>query len=195
MGDNKHLNLPRMGANAEACGRAWGLTSLPYIMRWWVVMSALKTTIQLLLEVRSSNVSARWGMLTFSSLVQWIRSGGVHKTEKHGVNATALLNQELEPPRGCRLSPHEPTHMCFNSINTGIQIKEKRIISHRGCWHNWTQPGQDTLSPSKRRRSIWAGYWCKIRGETCYCQTQNRQQNQQQIRQKAPKCSKSLKLQ
>lgn len=55
-------------------GRA--LTSLPYIMRWCVVMSALKTTIQLLLAVRSSSVSARWGMLTFSSLVQWIRSGG-----------------------------------------------------------------------------------------------------------------------
>lgn len=46
------------------------LTSLPYIMRWCVVMSALKTTIQLLLAVRSSSVSARWGMLTFSSLVQ-----------------------------------------------------------------------------------------------------------------------------
>jgi len=39
-------------------------------------MSALKTTIQLLLAVRSSSVSARWGMLTFSSLVQWIRSRG-----------------------------------------------------------------------------------------------------------------------
>lgn len=54
------------------------LTSLPYIMRWCVVMSALKTTIQLLLAVRSSSVSARWGMLTFSSLVQWIKSRG-HK--------------------------------------------------------------------------------------------------------------------
>lgn len=43
-------------------------------------MSALKTTIQLLLAVRSSSVSARWGMLTFSSLVQWIRSGR-HKTQ------------------------------------------------------------------------------------------------------------------
>lgn len=42
-------------------------------------MSALKTTIQLLLVVRSSSVSARWGMLTFSSLVQWIRSGGDKK--------------------------------------------------------------------------------------------------------------------
>lgn len=39
-------------------------------MRWCVVMSALKTTIQLLLAVRSSSVSASWGMLTFSSLVQ-----------------------------------------------------------------------------------------------------------------------------
>lgn len=57
------------------------LTSLPYIMRWCVVMSALKTTIQLLLAVRSSSVSARWGMLTFSSLVQWIRSEGTQSVE------------------------------------------------------------------------------------------------------------------
>lgn len=70
MEDNKHLNVSSTGVNPEACARARGLTSLPYIMRWWVVMSALKTTIQLLLEVRSSSVSARWGMLTFSSLVQ-----------------------------------------------------------------------------------------------------------------------------
>lgn len=40
-------------------------------------------------------------------------------------SSMAKLNRDLEPPRCCRLSPHEPTHMCFNSINTGIQIKEK----------------------------------------------------------------------
>lgn len=50
-------------------------TSLPYIMRWWVVIRALKTTTQLELAVRSNNVSARWGMFTFTSLVQWMRSG------------------------------------------------------------------------------------------------------------------------
>ena len=46
-------------------------------------MSALKTTIQLLLAVRSSSVSARWGMLTFSSLVQWIRSARHTETKHH----------------------------------------------------------------------------------------------------------------
>lgn len=50
-------------------------TSLPYIMRWWVVIRALKTTTQLELAVRSNSVSASWGMFTFISLVQWIRSG------------------------------------------------------------------------------------------------------------------------
>lgn len=50
-------------------------TSLPYIMRWWVVIRALKTTTQLELAVRSNSVSANWGMFTFISLVQWIRSG------------------------------------------------------------------------------------------------------------------------
>lgn len=50
-------------------------TSFPYIMRWWVVIRALKTTTQLELAVRSNSVSARWGMFTFISLVQWIRSG------------------------------------------------------------------------------------------------------------------------
>lgn len=65
------------------------LTSLPYIMRWCVAMSALKTTIQLLLLLRSSSVSARWGMLTFSSLVQWIRSGGAERdTRSHGQRRT-----------------------------------------------------------------------------------------------------------
>lgn len=58
------------------------LTSLPYIMRWWVVIRALKTTTQLELAVRSNNVSARWGMFTFTSLVQWIRSGGKRLREE-----------------------------------------------------------------------------------------------------------------
>lgn len=56
-------------------------TSLPYIMRWWVVIRALKTTTQLELAVRSNSVSARWGMFTFMSLVQWIRSGSVEGGE------------------------------------------------------------------------------------------------------------------
>lgn len=60
------------------------LTSFPYIMRWWVVISALKTTTQLELAVRSNSVSASWGMFTFISLVQWMRSGiGKGKTELH----------------------------------------------------------------------------------------------------------------
>lgn len=58
-------------------------TSLPYIMRWWVVIRALKTTTQLELAVRSNSVSASWGMFTFISLVQWIRSGqDTKKTNK-----------------------------------------------------------------------------------------------------------------
>lgn len=60
------------------------LTSLPYIMRWCVAIRALKTTIQLLLLLRSSSVSARWGMLTFNSLVQWIRSGGAERGHTQG---------------------------------------------------------------------------------------------------------------
>ncbi len=50
------------------------LTSLPYIMRWCVVIRALKTTTQLWFAVLSNNVSAKWGIFTFSSLVQCIRS-------------------------------------------------------------------------------------------------------------------------
>lgn len=38
-------------------------------------MRALKTTTQLELAVRSNSVSASWGMFTFISLVQWMRSG------------------------------------------------------------------------------------------------------------------------
>lgn len=73
----RYKHKPKQAPSTQGC---IPLTSLPYIMRWCVVMSALKTTIQLLLAVRSSSVSARWGMLTFSSLVQWIRSGR-HKTQ------------------------------------------------------------------------------------------------------------------
>lgn len=81
------------------------LTSLPYIMRWCVVMSALKTTIQLLLAVRSSSVSASWGMLTFSSLVQWIRSGVGTKQRKHGVNAAPHVHSQRSSP--CSSSSNE----------------------------------------------------------------------------------------
>lgn len=51
-----------------------GLTSLPYTMRWCVVIKDLNTTTQLVLVVLSNSESASWGMLTFISLVQWIKS-------------------------------------------------------------------------------------------------------------------------
>lgn len=49
-------------------------------------MRALKTTTQLELAVRSNSVSASWGMFTFISLVQWMRSGSgtEGEGEKHG---------------------------------------------------------------------------------------------------------------
>lgn len=43
-------------------------------MRWCVVMRDLNTTTQLVLVVLSNRESASWGMLTFISLVQWIKS-------------------------------------------------------------------------------------------------------------------------
>lgn len=86
----RHKYKPKQSSSAHGCIL---LTSLPYIMRWCVVMSALKTTIQLLLAVRSSSVSARWGILTFSSLVQWIRSGR-HKTQHSGHEEKTAVNNE-----------------------------------------------------------------------------------------------------
>lgn len=48
------------------------------------MIRALKTTTQLELAVRSNSVSASWGMFTFISLVQWIRSGqDTKKTKKN----------------------------------------------------------------------------------------------------------------
>lgn len=42
---------------------------------WCTVSSALYTTTQLVFCDRSTNKLANWGMLTFGSFVQWIRSG------------------------------------------------------------------------------------------------------------------------
>lgn len=115
---NNWVGAPR--ARAEAGFR--GLTSLPYIMRWCVVMSALKTTIQLLLAVRSSSVSARWGMLTFSSLVQWIRSGrwgwGRHRAEK----------------ARCKCSSACP-HANISSAAQASKSMEKGLFINRNCSH------------------------------------------------------------
>lgn len=88
-------------------GRA-PLTSLPYIMRWCVVMSALKTTIQLLLAVRSSSVSARWGMLTFSSLVQWIRSGGKKTKQKRYLYKLLKTSEERLQKQACGQDIRDP---------------------------------------------------------------------------------------
>lgn len=70
-------------------------TSLPYIMRWWVVIRALKTTTQLELAVRSNSVSASWGMFTFISLVQWIRSGQDTKKNKKKTNNKMREEEKL----------------------------------------------------------------------------------------------------
>lgn len=69
------------------------LTSFPYIIRWCVVMSALKTTTQLLLVVLSNSVSASWGTFTFISLVQWIKSENTHDAH---VKATHITDSHLK---------------------------------------------------------------------------------------------------
>lgn len=51
-------------------------------MRWCVVMRDLNTTTQLVLVVLSNRESASWGMLTFISLVQWIKSGKEAKNRR-----------------------------------------------------------------------------------------------------------------
>lgn len=52
-------------------------------MVWWVAVRDLKTTTQLVLAVLSNKVSASWGMFTFISLVQWIKSGGESRGNGH----------------------------------------------------------------------------------------------------------------
>lgn len=69
-----HQILRRNWQEQQEFKHAVNLTSLPYIIRWCVVMRALKTTTQLWFAVLSNNVSAKWGIFTFSSLVQCIRS-------------------------------------------------------------------------------------------------------------------------
>lgn len=56
-------------------------------MRWCVVMRDLNTTTQLVLVVLSNRESASWGMLTFISFVQWIKSG---KQEKEWRDVTLV---------------------------------------------------------------------------------------------------------
>lgn len=96
-------------------------TSFPYIMRWWVVMRALKTTTQLELAVRSNSVSANWGMFTFISLVQWMRSGS-EREEREGeggeTNQTGRFLQgeftavTIQPPNGWMTTSETGPHGC-----------------------------------------------------------------------------------
>lgn len=61
-------------------------------------MRALKTTTQLELAVRSNSVSASWGMFTFISLVQWMRSGiGREGEETMNHTANQSKNRQTEP--------------------------------------------------------------------------------------------------
>lgn len=65
-------------------------------MRWCVVISDLNTTTQLVLVVLSNSESASWGMFTFISLVQWIKSGAerqVHETQLITVRQHICNNQ------------------------------------------------------------------------------------------------------
>ena len=53
-------------------------------------MSDLKTTTQLVLVVLSNSESASWGMFTFISLVQWIRSKDERQTERERERMLAI---------------------------------------------------------------------------------------------------------
>lgn len=90
-------------------------------MRWCVAIRALKTTIQLLLLLRSSSVSARWGMLTFNSLVQWIRSGGGTETQGH------MVNQEEEHLKSQRVKSHWAASICYDPVRD--QQKQARTLN------------------------------------------------------------------
>ena len=94
------------------------LTSLPYIIRWCVVMRALNTTTQLLLAVRSNSVSASWGTLTFISLVQWIRSTHTQTNKQTNKQRSTCANQpdpNSQTALICTLGMHSNEYLLFLS--------------------------------------------------------------------------------
>jgi hypothetical protein len=59
-------------------------------------MSDLKTTTQLVLVVLSNSESASWGMFTFISLVQWIRSKDERQTERERERMLAMSRKTMD---------------------------------------------------------------------------------------------------
>lgn len=88
-------------------------------MRWCVVMRDLNTTTQLVLVVLSNRESASWGMLTFISLVQWIKSGNKRKkTEKSYTG----LRQEDDVEIAGRLDVSHVSHVWSVPLSPVIRL-------------------------------------------------------------------------
>lgn len=106
-------------------------TSLPYIMRWWVVIRALKTTTQLELAVRSNSVSASWGMFTFISLVQWIRSGqDTKKTKKQNERRRQTYTREQNKEQWWEAFKDNPDRHNTKLLFTQREREKKKMQTH-----------------------------------------------------------------
>lgn len=127
-------------------------TSLPYIMRWWVVIRALKTTTQLELAVRSNSVSASWGMFTFISLVQWIRSGQDTKKKQQNERRRQAYTREQNKEQWWEAFKDNPDRHNAN------------YFSHR----EREKKNADTHSKDQQTQStnfIWTFKWKKSEGQ------------------------------
>lgn len=128
-------------------------TSLPYIMRWWVVIRALKTTTQLELAVRSNSVSASWGMFTFISLVQWIRSGqDTKKTKKQNERRRQTYTREQNKEQWWEAFKDNPDRHNTKLLFTE---REKKMQTYT---HSKDQQTQST-------NFIWILKWKKSEGQ------------------------------
>lgn len=148
-------------------------------MRWCVVMSDLNTTTQLVLVVLSNKESASWGMFTFISLVQWIKSGNNSKlqlllnTRKHLETLTVsssyshvflFLQKQSTILQIClnffflycvQWDPKTPdwSHYGFNyEPNSHYGLSHKNCIKQLGCCH----------IKKTSTKPIWQDYYQRI---------------------------------
>lgn len=98
-------------------------------------MRALKTTTQLELAVRSNSVSASWGMFTFISLVQWMRSGN-GRERGGGVNRTTKQSENRATDRGTDRQRHRQTEAVINlrPLQTSPETSQVQVSFERRSW-------------------------------------------------------------
>lgn len=95
------------------------------------MIRALKTTTQLELAVRSNSVSASWGMFTFISLVQWIRSGQDTKKKKKKTNKKMREEEKLTQDNRTKSSDEKLLKITLtDTMPNYFSHREKKMQTH-----------------------------------------------------------------